>query len=803
MRKSYPALASIVLASFCSVPSVAQHVFTDADLAPYVQDFNTLTGNQAFSNNATLPGVYAQAEFATGPYTPGIFYANNGSTTTASYYHFGDATGDMASDRSFGGIAATTTGDGIGHVGIRLKNGSNSVIRSLDVVYAMEHWYNSGKVDKARVDVAYRKTPVGVESNSLLSTAGNWTIITDLGVDAPSTATVIASRDGNSTSNRRVRQTTLSGIDLAPGEEIMIRWSYVLNNTTNGNGLSIDDVVIAPFTNVFYSRATGNLDDVANWSSSSDGTGSLPGDFSFSLPNATYYVQGNTTTTGDNAASRIGSATDDAVWTVNGLNSRIVVGLPGATMASRLYIAGNDNIVGRVDLSSNAALAIEQPNYTFTLGQLDNASTVEYYTPTAQIRVAPVAYGNLQLSGGGNKFLSGNTLVNGNLLFAGASSSLSNLFLGDYSLTIQRGGTVQGTTASAFVVTNGKGALRQTVANTGVDVVYPVGTSAGSYTPAYLRQPNSTTARNQDVYAVRVIDGMYSRYDSAENGAGAAVSNQNVKKTWLISEEVKGNSDITMGLQWNEVDEVRGDATTAFDRSKAYVAHYLTNSAQPYFDKGAATAASRVSSDGAATTNTTAIFRANRSGITTFSPFSVSSRVAAPLPVQLVAFTANPMGSAVQCVWQTAAELNNARFVVERSATGQHFAAIGTVVGKGTTSTGQQYQFTDATPAAGLNYYRLRQIDVDGTEALSGVVVVSMGKAAVAQVTPNPGAQNFRVLLPTEASVLQAQVFNILGTQVAVVNPDGSFTLERQPAGIYIVRVSTTQGTQSIRVVKE
>ncbi|RZK99789.1 MAG: hypothetical protein EOO62_24490, partial [Hymenobacter sp.] len=245
----------------------AQYLFTDTALMPYRQDFNSLSGSVGLTGNqlTALPEVYAQAEFGTLPYTsaysPTSIGANDGSNTYANYYHFGPASG--GTDRALGGIAATTTADGIGYVGIRFKNSSSVTIKNLEVQYAMEQWYNSGRQDAASVSVSYLTAPVGTALTSLLEGAGTWQSIAPLQVAAPSTATVIASRDGNAAANRRVRQTTLAGVNLAPGQEIMIRWGYTLNTTTNGNGLSIDDVVVTPETSVYYAKSasTAQLDD--------------------------------------------------------------------------------------------------------------------------------------------------------------------------------------------------------------------------------------------------------------------------------------------------------------------------------------------------------------------------------------------------------------------------------------------------------------------------------------------------------------------------------------------------------------
>ncbi|SHL41257.1 hypothetical protein SAMN02746009_02702 [Hymenobacter psychrotolerans DSM 18569] len=105
MKKNYSILAGL-LASVGTLPATAQHEFTNANMGAYTQDFNTLSGS-SFSNNNTIKGVYAQAEFGTTPFTPTVIASNDGSNIAANYYyHFGDV---GSTDRSFGGIASTTT----------------------------------------------------------------------------------------------------------------------------------------------------------------------------------------------------------------------------------------------------------------------------------------------------------------------------------------------------------------------------------------------------------------------------------------------------------------------------------------------------------------------------------------------------------------------------------------------------------------------------------------------------------------------------------------------------------------------
>ncbi|WP_139925354.1 T9SS type A sorting domain-containing protein [Hymenobacter sp. DG01] len=810
MLKNYLRKGLLVALLTSSVAAKAQYLFKSAavnGLGPYIQNFDALAGtNATFVSNTTLVGVYARTTFDNpsipGEYESGVrtygtvpLSADDGSRGEsrdvygqpdgAAWYHFG-APG--STDRALGGIAATNTSPGIGYVGIRLKNTSGVPIKNLEVQYAMEQWYNSSQTLAAQVSVDYQRSAAAITSLK----NGTWTSVPELGVVAPSTSTAIAARDGNAATNRRVLRTTLVGLNLANNEEIMIRWSYVFNTQTNGNGLSIDDVVITPQTNVFYSDLAGDIDKTNSWGTTIGSNGQVGGakPSNFSAPDQTFYVRGT-----DGTANRVQQGN---AWTVSGQNSKIIVGIPaspaiGSTPAmpavpATLVVAdGNRTVVGTVDVAEGSTLRILRPDATnMTLGALATTSTVEYVgDATIAHTIRPASYGNLVLAGEGSKTLGGDILVNGTLDLG----NTAKLTLGAYNVTLTRPdlaadyqGSIRNAGSSAYIVTNGLGALRQTVPNTGLDVLYPIGT-ATSYTPASLKQ---SAAQSEDVFAVRVADGTYTQYNANGTGAGTVVAYQNVKKTWHVAEEVAGNSDVTLTLQWNAA-----DATPDFVPAAAHINHYRGGAWDRYI------------SVAPPTTVAPNVYAISRPGITSFSPFGVSSRSPGVLPVQLTSFTAAPVGSVVRCVWQTAAELNNARFVVERSATGQSFQAIGTVAGRGTANTSHHYQFTDATPLAGVNYYRLRQVDTDGTETLSDVAVVTTAGASVAHVTPNPGVSKFRVVVPAGAGSEQGEVLNILGATVAMVGPDGHFELAGQPAGVYLVRVRTPQGVQTARVIKE
>ncbi|HEY4337952.1 MAG TPA: discoidin domain-containing protein, partial [Puia sp.] len=97
---------------------------------------------------------------------------------------------------------------------------------------------------------------------------------------------------------------------------------------------------------------------------------------------------------------------------------------------------------------------------------------------------------------------------------------------------------------------------------------------------------------------------------------------------------------------------------------------------------------------------------------------------ASPLPIGLSSFTGKRTGSSVVLQWTTQTEQNAANFVVERSVDGTHFASIATVRAEGNSNTPQDYTATDERPAKGINYYRLRMVDLDGRFSYSPVILV-------------------------------------------------------------------------------
>ena len=189
-----------------------------------------------------------------------------------------------------------------------------------------------------------------------------------------------------------------------------------------------------------------------------------------------------------------------------------------------------------------------------------------------------------------------------------------------------------------------------------------------------------------------------------------------------------------------------------------------------------------------------------------------------PLPVELVSFGAKVVRAVdVQLLWRTASELNNDHFEVQRSADGRAFETFARVAGQGTSTTATNYAHTDAgigSRTSGPLYYRLRQVDRDGTSSFSLVETVRFDKAPAGppaiSLFPNPTTTATTTLdlglLPIGS--YQVRVLDAVGRQVLATTGDGGTTvpldLRTAANGTYLVLVRGTTGQLfTKRLVKE
>ena len=140
-----------------------------------------------------------------------------------------------------------------------------------------------------------------------------------------------------------------------------------------------------------------------------------------------------------------------------------------------------------------------------------------------------------------------------------------------------------------------------------------------------------------------------------------------------------------------------------------------------------------------------------------------------PLPVEFLNVTARQRGSGVAIDWSTASEFNNKYFDVEKSTDGGYtWSVVSTMQSKGNGTATKNYGAYDARPVAGVNYYRIKQVDLDGNSKYSVTVVFKLNIVKTdVSVLANPFNNNITVdFLSTHNQVVSTSLFDMAGKQV-------------------------------------
>jgi hypothetical protein len=204
-----------------------------------------------------------------------------------------------------------------------------------------------------------------------------------------------------------------------------------------------------------------------------------------------------------------------------------------------------------------------------------------------------------------------------------------------------------------------------------------------------------------------------------------------------------------------------------------------------------------------------------RNGLDNLSIWTLGNALA-PLPVELTQFSAERQGADAQLRWNTASEKSNRGFEVQVSTDGREFRALAFVTGAGSSTTPRAYAYTDREAGkAGVRYYRLRQVDLDGTATLSPVRTVAFDEATATALsaTPNPFGQELRLSLRARTAnpaalltLTDASGRTVLAEKLNV--PAGASQpvlrgLEGLPTGFYLLSLPLDGKVQYLKVVKQ
>jgi hypothetical protein len=408
-----------------------------------------------------------------------------------------------------------------------------------------------------------------------------------------------------------------------------------------------------------------------------------------------------------------------------------------ATTTSQLVLTGNklQTLGGTVLLDVGIGLAI------------NNAAGVGLATP-------------LQVSGP-------LTLTNGAL-----TTTAANL------LTLTSSASLNGGSSTSYI--NGPMA-RQTTAGPLSNLVFPMGAGA-AYRPVVL----NATAQDATTYVVTPKEGPAATPTNFLAGTSALPTLTRVSRLRSLTitpTPSANNFSGTVTLSFGANDNINQPNDASFTIGKN------SNDAgwQNIGNGGVTVTAAATASAGATGTITSQTF-------TSFSDFALASTspdaTINPLPVKLTGFAAVRQASgAVQVRWATASEQYSARFEVQRSTDAAVFATIATEVARGTTSQAHAYTSTDGAAPASKLYYRLKEVDTDGSVQYSPVVALAATAAATTQMLyPNP--THDRLVVPAAAGQ-QVQVLDLTGHQLqtALLPPSGEVSVQELPAGTYLLRV--------------
>ena len=183
------------------------------------------------------------------------------------------------------------------------------------------------------------------------------------------------------------------------------------------------------------------------------------------------------------------------------------------------------------------------------------------------------------------------------------------------------------------------------------------------------------------------------------------------------------------------------------------------------------------------------------------------------LRVKMSSFTVSREDKNVKLEWVTSSEQNNTRFEIQRSGDGKTWQTFASVNGQGSTGTSNTYKVYDDSPLSGINYYVIKQYDVDGHVFQSDVKILRMPDIkSIISVSPNPSRSGINFSMANRgASNVDVTVVSMNGNIVhhevfANVQPNtiNKLNMKEQPApGLYILKLKASTLSESAKVVIE
>jgi len=187
-----------------------------------------------------------------------------------------------------------------------------------------------------------------------------------------------------------------------------------------------------------------------------------------------------------------------------------------------------------------------------------------------------------------------------------------------------------------------------------------------------------------------------------------------------------------------------------------------------------------------------------------------------PLPLVWGSFTAEANDNVVLLKWTTLQEINTSHFDIERSANDNSFSSIGRVDAVSNSLALNSYQFIDASPLSGMNFYRLKQVDENGKYVYSKICTVNFNSNNYAvRISPNPVSQSANITYSIQQNCkVSLQIFDVKGRRIkTLVNDEEAAGVHRVkwdvsdekgnvvPAGLYFLKMMACNNSETKKII--
>lgn len=478
---------------------------------------------------------------------------------------------------------------------------------------------------------------------------------------------------------------------------------------------------------------------------------------------------------------------DNVLYGGNTFNSNVTI-INSSSALLRLANTTGDDFNGVINFRENASGQLEpayNSNNTFS-GNISTENTSNPVTFGAGSGIVIIDGSGFQEFVGNSQIPIFNKLTinkngtfyvnNANMFVANTLSFTSGVFLTGTNREIIFGDNATHSGAKNTSHINGP------VTKRGNDAfVFPTG-DGDIYAPIAISAPSNSG----DAFTAQYYNSPYSNTSSL----GAGLDHVSTKEYWILN-RTTGSSNVNVTMYYNSARSGGVSQQTDLRVSRWNGAQWVSHG------NGGT---SGTNSDGNVVSS---------AAITDFSPFTIgSSSTLNPLPVDLLSFNALPLNNVVKVMWTTANEIDNDYFMIEKSMDAKAWENLGRVEGAQNTNAIQQYALIDNHPADGIQYYRLKQVDINGSFNYSNIVPVKFNSDDVTEtirIVPNPANAIVNVVLTDDADA-SLTIFNSLGQSMLNINAQSSnlisFDISALNNGVYTLQLVQNGTISNSKLIK-